>query len=476
MNTLDHTKAHQRFFEEMTTIPHGSYEERAYSDYLVQFAKEHGLPYVQDKMNNVIIYKKGSHGYEDHETVILQAHMDMVCEKNEDVEFDFAQDALKLNIQDGWLMAEGTTLGADDGSGVAYMLAVLDDNTLPHPPLECVFTVQEEVGLFGALGLEAHHIHGKRLINLDDGGETCTCTTSAGGVNVIAKRNVSMIDNQKDAYTLSVTGLFGGHSGGEIDKERGNANKLLARMLYTINQKGAVSLSSIKGGMKDNAIPREAFATFVTEASEVEVKAIVSAITKDIKKELEFSDAGVQINLTTTRADQVMSKEDSLAYLSLMRVLPDGMRHHSMSIEGLTTASMNAAVVSFADQELMINCSVRGALESYIDDIAEEIELLSSTFRFTTHREARYPAWSYDAVSFMRETLQKVFTEIYNKDLDLIAVHGGLECGVFKAMDEDMDIVTMGPIMEDIHTPKERMDLASFDRAYDLLCAFLKAL
>lgn len=476
MSVLDHTKAHQRYFEEMTTIPHGSFQEQAYSDYLVAFAKAHQLAYVQDEMNNVILYKEGSKGYEDHEIVILQAHMDMVCEKNKDVTFDFAKDALKLKIEDGWLMAEGTTLGADDGSGVAYMLAILEDDTLPHPPLECVFTVQEEVGLFGALGLDAHNIHGKRLINLDDGGETCTCTTSAGGVNVIARRQLALEETQTPAYELSVTGLFGGHSGGEINKERGNANKLLARVLYALHQQTKIQLCKVEGGMKDNAIPREAFATFVCDAQIELLEEIVTTVAKQMKKELEFSDANVTITLQPGKTSQVMSEGDSIAYISLMRLLPDGMRHHSMSMEGLTTASMNAAVVTQDQQELMINCSVRGALESYIDEIAEEIELLASTFGFTTHREARYPAWSYDAKSDMRETLQSVFQERYGTELELLAVHGGLECGVFKAMDEDMDIVTMGPIMEDIHTPKERMDLASFDRTYELLTAFLAKL
>lgn len=475
MNILDHTKAHQHYFEEMTRIPHGSFHEKRYSDYLVAFAKEKGLAYIQDEMNNVIIYHKGSTGYEDHEPVILQAHMDMVCEKNKDVTFDFENDALKLKIEDGWLMAEGTTLGADDGSGVAYMLAILDSE-LPHPPLECIFTVQEEVGLFGALGLDANNIHGKRLINLDDGGETCTCTTSAGGVNVYAKRRVTMSSSKKKAYALSITGLFGGHSGGEIHKERGNANKILARILYAIAKEHRVCLATIEGGMKDNAIPREASCVFTTTCPKEMVNTIVNELINDIQKELEFSDAGIKVILEESHATSVMSEEDSVNYIKLMRLLPDGMRHHSMSIDGLTTASMNAAVVSLENEELVINCSVRGALESYIDTIAEEIELVSEAYGFTTHREARYPAWSYDASSFMRETLQRVFKAQYGKDLELIAVHGGLECGVFKAMNQDMDIVTMGPIMEDIHTPKERMDIASFDRTFDLLCKLLKEL
>lgn len=476
MSILDPTKAHQKYFEELTQIPHGSYKEEGYSNYLVEFAKAHEFRYVQDDMWNVIIYKPGSAGYENHEPVILQAHMDMVCEKNKDVDFDFEKDALQLCIEDGWLKAKGTTLGADDGSGVAYMLAILDSSELAHPPLECVFTVQEEVGLFGAMNLKKEQFSAKRLINLDDGGEISTCTTSAGGVNVILKRKVAMEKTALPVYELSITGLFGGHSGGEIHKEKGNANKLLARTLYHLHQLSVVCLADVEGGLKDNAIPREASAKFTSALGYDAILAEVKQMAKDIAKELEFSDAGFTMRVKESEASLVMSVEDSDAYIRCMRLLPDGMRHHSMSIEGLTTASMNAAVVTLHEDELEINCSVRGALESYIDDIAQEVELLGKIFGFQTHREARYPSWSYDATSFMRETLQSVFKEQYHKELELVAVHGGLECGVFKALDPDMDIVTMGPIMEDIHTPKERMNLASFDRTFDLLTAYLKQL
>lgn len=476
MSVLDHTKAHQTYFEELTQIPHGSYKEERISKYLVDFAKVHGFRYLQDDMWNVIIYKPASAGYESHEPLILQAHMDMVCEKNKDVEFDFDKDALQLYIEDDWLKAKGTTLGADDGSGVAYMLAILDSNELAHPPLECVFTVQEEVGLYGAMNLKKEQFSAKRMINLDDGGEISTCTTSAGGVNVILKRTVKMERTSLPVYELSITGLFGGHSGGEIHKEKGNANKLLARTLYHLHQLSQLHLASVEGGLKDNAIPREASAKFTSALGYEAIKAEVEHMAKKIAKELEFSDAGFRMHVKNSEATLVMSEEDSIAYLSCMRILPDGMRHHSMSIEGLTTASMNAAVVTCMEDTLEINCSLRGALESYIDDIAEEIELIGKTFGFETHQEARYPSWSYDASSFMRETLQSVFKEKYEKDLELVAVHGGLECGVFKALEPDMDIVTMGPIMEDIHTPKERMNLSSFDRTYELLIAFLKQL
>lgn len=476
MNVLDHTKAYQRFFEEMTSIPHGSFHEQAYSDYLVAFALKHQLDYVRDEMNNVIIYVPGTSGYENHDIVILQAHMDMVCEKNKDVDFDFEKDALKLKLEDGWLYAQGTTLGADDGTGVAYMLAIMESETIAHPPLECIFTVQEEVGLFGALGLDKANIHGKRLINLDGGGEFASGITSAGGVNVIAKRVPLWEQGKQEAYELNIGGLLGGHSGGQIHRERGNANKLAARILYYLNKEGAIRISHIEGGMKDNAIPREASVVFTTAVSFDQCQAIVKQLETAMKKELEFSDADLTITLTKTSADRFMSEADSNALITFLRLIPNGLRHRSMSIEGLTTASSNAAVITLDDEGLMINTSVRGALESYIDTIAEEIESLAELCGFQTVRDARYPAWSYQPNSKMRELLQTICKEQYGRELTLMAVHGGLECGVFTMMDQNMDIVTMGPLAENVHTPKERLNMESFDCTFSLLCDFLKRL
>ena len=473
---LNHELAHQKYFEELTRIPHGSFNEEAYSKVLEAFAVEHGLEYKRDEMNNVIIYKPASTGYEDHEPVILQAHMDMVCEKNKGTEFDFEKDALKLYIEDGFLKAEGTTLGADDGVGVAYMLALLEDKDAKHPPLECAFTVQEEVGLFGAMALRKEDFKGKRLINLDDGGETATCTTSAGGINVIMKKDRILVPNETAGYQLDISGLSGGHSGGEIDKEKGNANKLLARILFVINERLGLQLSSIDGGIKDNAIPREATALFVSDAKEEALLACVKEMEQIFQQELEFSDPSVQATLKPTEISEVLSIEDSEDVCSLLMTLPNGLRHHSMKIEGLSTASSNIGVVTTTEDAILINCSLRGAMESYVDTLALEMDCLAAAFHFDSEHEARYPSWSYRENSPLRSTMQEVCRKLYGQELELVAVHGGLECGVFKAMDEDMDIVTMGPKMQDIHTPQEALDLASFDGCFNFLKNFLEAL
>ncbi len=474
-NILDHKITHQKYFEEITRIPHGSYHEEAISLYLVDFAKKHHFEYERDEKNNVIIRKPASKGYEDHKAVILQAHTDMVCEKNRDVAFDFEKDALKLKIEDGFLKAEGTTLGADDGVGVAYMLALLADSNAKHPMLECIFTVQEEVGLFGALALKKDQLHATRMINLDDGGETTSCMSSAGGVNVVFSVHNDQISCTGNAYQIDIKGLKGGHSGGEIDKERGNANRLLARVLYEINKSYNIQIHMMDGGDKDNAIPREASAIIVGDVCLNEIKTIVSSMEQVFAKELEFSDNGVELHVKETIATTALSKEDTDRLLKLMICIPDGLHHHSMNIEGLSTASSNLAVISMKE-DIMINVSVRGALESYIDDLVNVMDVLGESFHYTTKHEAYYPAWSYDEKSELREVMKKVCKDIYQEELSLIAVHGGLECGVFKSLVPEMEIVTMGPIMHDIHTPQERLDLASFDRTFYFLKMFLEAL
>ena len=473
---LDHTKAHQKYFEEMTKIPHGSYQEKAYADYLEEFAKQHGLRYIRDELHNVIIYKEASQGYADHPSVILQAHTDMVCEKNKDVVFDFEKDQLQLRIQDGYLYANGTTLGADDGVGVSYMLAILSDDTLSHPALECVFTVQEEVGLFGAMALKKEYFQSKRMINLDDEGEISTCTTSAGGVNVLLSRKVVSSSCEKQGYRLSIRGLQGGHSGAAIHLERGNANKLLVRVLYAIYEQYGLQFVSFDGGIKDNAIPREADAIFVCDASKEQIDVIVSSFEKMLKEELAFSDRNVSLMLESTSVSYVVSQEDSDKIMQLLLVLPTGMRHRSMHIEGLTMASSNMAIVSLNDEEIYVNCSVRGGMESYVDMQANEIVVLAKAFGFVSKLEARYPAWSFVKDSELRNIMQSVCQDVMHQELGLMAMHGGLECGVFKALIPDLDIVTLGPKMYDIHTPNEHLDLASFDRTFTFLVQFLKCL
>ncbi len=297
MNVLDHNKPILKYFEEISRIPHGSYNEQALSDYLVQFAIKHELRYKQDDMGNVIMYKDGAKGYEDHEAVMLQGHIDMVCEKNNDCDHDFSKDPLQLYVEDGWLKAKGTTLGADDGYAVSYMLAILESDTIVHPPLVCVFTVQEEVGLFGASHLKAEDLPVKRMIGMDTGGEIVTCVSSSGGRRTIVSKPLNKIKNENLTFELVIGGLLGGHSGGNIHKELGNANKLAFRMLQVLNEQASVCLVNIVGGLKENAIPRECVVTFTCDTSIKVIDKLFKEIEKEIKTELEFSDPNFYFSL-----------------------------------------------------------------------------------------------------------------------------------------------------------------------------------
>ena len=475
-NVLNHNLPHHRHFEEMTRIPHGSYHEQAYSDYLVSFAVSHGLRCKQDEMGNVIIYKNGSKGYEDHAPVMLQGHIDMVWEKNKDCPHNFETDPLDLYIKDGYLWAKGTTLGADDGVGVAYMLSVLESTDIPHPPLECVFTVQEEVGLYGAFNIKKEDISAHRMVGLDDGGGVSTCTTSAGGTDGKLRRSAPRSEKGGKGYHLRVGGLKGGHSGECIDQELGNAIKCCNRILMAVKDHSPVQISWLDGGLQDNAIPRECEAVFTTSLQEAQVREIVDAAASDLKTELAQSDPGLTVTLETADCESVMTEEDSSAILDLLYVFPHGFRHKSLQVEGLTITSENLAAVHLEDDDFTLIYSLRAVHDSAMDEMEKEIAILSEIFHCQMTCSPRYPSWAYREDSPLRRQLQKVFREMTGTELKLEAVHGGLECGVFSRFYDDMDIVTLGAIGLDVHSPNEHLDLASFDQTYELLLALLKEL
>lgn len=476
MTTFDLSKPYCYFFNEICKIPHGSFDEKRISDWLVDFGKQRGLETIQDDDLNVIIYKKASKGYENAKPLLLQAHMDMVCEKNKSSNHDFKNDPLELYVDGDWLKAKGTTLGADDGMGVAYMLAILDDDNLKHPDLECCFTTKEEVGLLGSLKLKSSYFKARRMVSLDGGGEVSTGISSAGGCCVSQVLSLNYIENNDDTYKLFLSGLSGGHSGGEIHKEKGNSNKLAFRILkeMTLNNLD-IKIVSANGGLKDNAIPRECEIIFTSKDDYKKLKESLDKSLKNIKTELEFSDAGItclleKIEKVDKHADETSSKK----LIDYIFLLPNGFKHRSMAIEGLTLTSLNLGILETKEDNVFITSSLRSALESGIDHLIDEIKTLANLFDVKVSLSARYPGWNYKAHSPMREKLNKVMMNIYNKPLIEIATHGGCECGVFASMSEDMDILTYGAITEDIHTPQERLDLNSFDRGYIVLTNLIK--
>ena len=327
------------YFEEICKIPHGSGNTKQISDYLVDFAKKHGFDYVQDEMNNVVIYKPASKGYENAPTVILQGHMDMVCEKRPGVEHDFEKDGLNLSVRDGYISANGTTLGGDDGIAVAYALALLDSTDLPHPALEVLITVDEEIGLLGAVGLDCSVLKGKRMINMDSEAEGSLWISCAGGLSAVSSIPVQRIEAEGTRLQVKICGLMGGHSGAEIDKKRANANVLMARFLYGLKNEADYEIISLEGGQKDNAITREAVAELLIDGAQAEaVKAYAAKVQAGLREEYEGSDSGITIQITEGDVEQAMilhptSREKVLFYL--MEV-PFGIQKMSGSIEGLS--------------------------------------------------------------------------------------------------------------------------------------------
>ncbi len=474
---FDLTKPYCFYFSELAKIPHGSLNEKAVSDYIVAFAQSHNLRYKQDELENVIIYKAASSGYEEAEPLMIQAHIDMVCEKNADYEHDFLTDPLVLYSENGFLKAQGTTLGADDGSGVAMMLAVLAAADLAHPPLECVFTSQEEIGLIGALALKAEDFQARRLISLDGGGEVSTMLSAAGGCMTSIKIPLTRVSNEKPTYRLAIRGLLGGHSGMEINKERGNANKLMARLLVEAKSQGCdITLVSFDGGLKDNAIPRECEAIFVSSSQEEQLAQQFTNSAGGILGELKWSDADFRIEFEKTTISGIcLDAAVSEKICNFVYLAPNGFKARSLAIAGLTLTSLNLGVTKTEKACFIANFAIRSAVESAIDDLALQLRVLAGYAEAEVSVSARYPGWDYNPKSPLRDKLAAAVKAVSGEELELEAAHGGSECGVFSRLLPGVDIILIGPKADDVHTPQERMDLASFDRTYQILCHVLAA-
>ena len=473
MSILNSDVRHQYYFEELTKIPHGSGNEKAISDYIVSVAESLKLDYYQDDVYNVVIYKKASEGYENHPAVMLQAHIDMVCEKDPSSNHDFEKDPLPIYVEDGYLKSKGTTLGADDGAGVAYMLAILEDNNLKHPALECLFTVSEETTMLGANSLDVTKLQARKLINLDGEEEGYTMTSSCGGIDVVFNHETVVELQNEKGYELVVSGLSGGHSGGEIHKEKGNAMKIIARILYKASKCGELSVSEMYGGSKINAIPRDAYARFIFDG---DFEKVIENEVNDIKKELEETDNGLKIEVHSFDIENTMGVKESKQLVSLLYVLPNGLLHKSELQKNLTTSSCNLGILRVKEGQIHFEISVRGALRSYYEDTADVCIELASAYGYEAHRNNGYPCWDYIHNSELRDVMNQVHNEVYGKDIEMIGVHGGLECGVFKTKLPDLDIVTMGPNAADVHSPTERMELKSFDTTYNFLVKFIEKL
>jgi dipeptidase D len=469
-----------RFFKEMNEIPRGSGDEKQVSDWLVKFAKDRSLEVIQDEALNVIIKKPGTKGYENSPIVVIQGHMDMVCEKNIGTEHDFEKDAIKFIVEGDILRADGTTLGADDGIAVAYGLAALDSNEIAHPPIELLITTEEETGMGGALALDPENIKGKMLINIDSEEEGTLLVSCAGGVRQIIKLPIKKEDADKEASTFKVMirGLKGGHSGMDINKERGNSNILMARFLVALREEMSVSIESVNGGSKMNAIPREADAILLVKDENKLIKNIEKW--NDIfKKELSASDADVTLfaEKVEESIEKVFTEETAEKLISMIMLLPNGAQSMSMNIAGLVESSTNIGIVETCEDVVLFESAVRSSVETLKTAICKRgdaaIKLLGASVEYVSS----YPAWQYREDSKLRETMVKVYEEMNGKKPEISAIHAGLECGLFGGkFGADMDMVSFGPNLHDVHTPNEHVEISSVERCWNYLIQVLKAL
>ncbi len=460
------------YFEEICAIPHGSGNEAGIADYLVAFAASHGLAYHRDAVNNVFIKAPATKGLEDRPAILLQGHTDMVCEKNNDTVHDFLRDGLKLFVEDGWLGARGTTLGGDDGIAVAMMLAILDGQ-MPHPAVECLFTVEEEVGLLGAESFDYSLISAKRMINMDSEDESVVTAGCAGGLRTDLSIPVTYEAAKGTAVEIKIGGLAGGHSGADVHLGRANANKLMGRLLLALSKEFDFGLCALEGGSKDNAIPRECTAV-VCGKGLLSMPAKVAKLTNEIKSELCAADAGFFMQCKTLAAPDVCMDKDSTArVVCAMGTVANGVLAMSNNIEGLVEYSRNLGIVRTEQGSVHLTLSSRSAIESQLDASIDDLDALATLCKGSARHHSRYPGWSYAVESPLRDQYLTAYEGLFGKMPEVSVIHAGLECGIIRSKLPDMDMISVGPNMRDIHSPAERLDLASCERFWQVIAKML---
>lgn len=466
------------WFEELCKIPHGSRNTKLISDFLAQFAKDRSLRFVQDEVNNVIIFKNGSEGYEDHPPVILQGHMDMVAEKAPDSPIDFTKDGLDLCTDGETIWANGTTLGGDDGIAVAYALALLEASDLPHPPLECVFTVDEEIGMDGAEALDTSVLKGKMLINADSEDEGILTVSCAGGATSALELPIVLAPAEGAGLHIYVDGLMGGHSGQEINKGRANANIVMGQLLDRLLKQLPFRLVYVRGGQKDNAIPRYNMSKIIVAENRIEdaVKA-VDEIAADLIKTLPETEQ--QAKIYTERCPcrgKAMDFASTRKVIGLLNTVPNGVQKMSADIEGLVQTSLNMGILKTEGELVTMTFSVRSSVNEEKQELIAKLRQAGEQFGASYHQSGEYPAWEYRKESRLRDIMVETFDELYGRKPVVEAIHAGLECGLFCDKIEGLDAVSFGPDMQDIHTTREHLNIASASRTWDYLLAILKKL
>ena len=464
------------YFEKLCSIPHGSGNTKAISDYLVSFAKEQGLRYIQDRLNNVIIFGDATPGFEDHAPVIIQGHMDMVCEKDEDCPIDMEKDGLDVTHDGSYVFAKGTTLGGDDGIAVAYALALLADKNIPHPALEVVITVDEETGMFGAADIDLSMLKGRTLINIDSEDEGVFTVSCAGG----ARGTISLPVERRAVYgpcvRLTVEGLQSGHSGVEIHKNRANANKVMGEFLSRIQQLMPVCITGLSGGAKDNVIPHTCQVTLVALGMYIDrINDVAAQLQQEIREQYDEPNAIVRGDDVDALGGNALTTECSAKVIALLNSAPNGVQAWSKDIEGLVQTSLNLGIAQL-DEDLRLTFAVRSSVNAEKQELLDKLRQLAQFHGAEYSQVGEYPAWEYKAESRLRDTMVRVYKQMFPKEPEVVAIHAGLECGLLSEKLPGLDCVSIGPEMHDIHTSRERLGIASVERTWNFLLEVLKEL
>jgi len=469
-----------KHFEEFLKIPHGSGNERALGDYIISVAEKNNLEWKRDEVGNIVISKKASPGMENATGVILQGHLDMVCEKNSDVDFDFSRDPIQADIVEDWVQAKGTTLGADNGIGNGAAMAIMEDDALTHPPLEFLFTVEEETGLTGATSIKPDFLKGKRLLNLDSEDEGELTIGCAGGADSLLSLPLEKeAAGPGEAYALKVFGLQGGHSGVDINLGRGNAIKLLARVLWEAGKEIPFRLAGLDGGNLRNAIPREALATVLLEASQHDAFAdAVNTAFAGIKGEYKVVDPDAEISLARTEDEPqtVLTVGSHKKLIEFLFVLPHGIIAMHPEMKGLVETSTNLAVIHTRENNAEIICSSRSSIATAIEGTRGVLAALSGLAGADITLEEGYPGWKPNLQSPLLQILKDVYQDEYGTEARIAAIHAGLECGIIGEKFPGMDMISFGPTIKFPHSPSEKVNIPSVEKFWTFLTRLLAEL
>ena len=464
-------------FEQLCGIPHGSRNTKAISDFCVRFAQEHGLNYRQDDSNNVILFAPATPGMEQAQPVMLQGHLDMVCEKEADCPLDLQKEGLNLRTDGEWIWAEGTTLGGDDGIAVAYALAILADPTIPHPPLEVVLTTDEEIGMLGAAAIDLSEVKARRVLNIDSEEEGVLLAGCAGGATVCCHIPLMWTLKKGLRATVQITGLRGGHSGMEIQKGRANANKLMGRFLNEMDEIFAYALCTVNGGNKDNAIARESTADVVILPERLaELTAFAAQRQEAYRAEYGEADPDITIAVTPGTEDtfEIMMGDCRRSVLSVLQQLPNGVQQMSRDIEGLVQTSLNLGILKVDFRGIHLTSSVRSSVNAEKQQLIQQLAEICGKLGGSCEVMGEYPAWEYKADSPLREIMTEVYLEQYGRKPAVEVIHAGLECGLLSGKLDGLDCVSFGPDIVDIHTTREKLSIPSVQRTWKLLLEVLK--